>query len=228
MTKRSSEDLADYLRELKFKVRYIHSELNTFERAELIRDLRKGDVQVLVGINLLREGMDLPEVTLVAILDADREGYLRSYRSLIQIMGRAARNVDSTVILYADVETESIRRAVDETGRRREKQMAFNAKHGIVPRNIEKEIKSLLPQELLEAYSLDGAERGDRRDGDAETPKLTVKELERAMWEAVERLDFERAATLRDLIAESRGETPEGAGKKGTPPPPARGRRRRR
>ena len=147
-------------------------------------------------------------------------------------MGRAARNVDSTVILYADAETESIRRAVDETGRRREKQMAFNERHGIVPRNIEKEIKSLLPQELLEAYSLDGAERGDRRDGDAETPKLTVKELERAMWEAVERLDFERAATLRDLIAESRGEAPEGAGRKvdgkGSPHPPARGRRRRR
>ena len=185
-----------------------------------------------MGINLLREGMDLPEVTLVAILDADREGYLRSYRSLIQIMGRAARNVDSTVILYADAETESIRRAVDETGRRREKQMAFNAKHGIVPRNIEKEIKSLLPQELLEAYSLDGAERGDRRGDDAETPKLTVKELECAMWEAVERLDFERAATLRDLIAESRGEAPEGAGRKvdgkGSPHPPARGRRRRR
>ena len=231
LTKRSSEDLADYLRELKFKVRYIHSELNTFERAELIRDLRKGDVQVLVGINLLREGMDLPEVTLVAILDADREGYLRSYRSLIQIMGRAARNVDSTVILYADAETESIRRAVDETGRRREKQMAFNERHGIVPRNIEKEIKSLLPQELLEAYSLDGAERGERGEDEADVQKLTVKELERAMWEAVERLDFERAATLRDLIAESRGETPEGAGRKadgkGVPHPPARGRRRR-
>ena len=204
LTKRSSEDLADYLSELKFKVKYIHSELNTFERAELIHGLRVGDVQVLVGINLLREGMDLPEVTLVAILDADREGYLRSYRSLIQIMGRAARNVDSRVLLYADVETESIARAVKETRRRRELQMAFNERHGIVPRSVEKEVTTLLPPELLEAYRLDGV---GAKEGEATPakPEMSVKEMERAMWEAVERLDFERAAALRDLIAEARG-----------------------
>ncbi len=201
LTKKSSEDLAEYLHELKFKVKYIHSELNTFERAELIRDLRKGDIQVLVGINLLREGMDLPEVSMVAILDADREGYLRSYRSLIQIMGRAARNINSIVYLYADTETGSIRKSVEETARRRKKQLEFNEAHGIVPRNIEKEVTSLLPRELLEAYSLDPVASAA---GEGEVkPKLTVRELERAMWEAVEKLDFERAAALRDMIADA-------------------------
>ncbi|GHS93104.1 UvrABC system protein B [Synergistales bacterium] len=200
LTKKSSEDLAEYLRELKFKVKYIHSELNTFERAELIRDLRSGDIQTLVGINLLREGMDLPEVSLVAILDADREGYLRSYRSLIQIMGRAARNINSKVYLYADKETDSIKKAVEETLRRRQKQMEYNEKHGVTPRSIEKDITSLLPQELLEAYSLDGETKtisGEPRTAD----KFSVKELERAMWDAVEKLDFERAAVLRDTIS---------------------------
>jgi excinuclease ABC subunit B len=197
LTKKSSEDLAEYLREMQFKVKYIHSELNTFERAELIRDLRRGDIQILVGINLLREGMDLPEVSLVAILDADREGYLRSYRSLIQIMGRAARNIDSKVYLYADNETESIRKAVEETRRRRQKQRDFNEQNGIIPRNIEKEVTSLLPPELLEAYSLEPTAPGT---GGAQ-PTLSVKELEHAMWEAVEKLDFERAAALRDMIA---------------------------
>ena len=140
----------------------------------------------------------------MAILDADREGYLRSYRSLIQIMGRAARNVDSRVLLYADVETESIARAVKETRRRRELQMAFNEKHGIVPRSVEKEVTTLLPPELLEAYRLDGV---GAKEGEAAPakPEMSVKEMERAMWEAVERLDFERAAALRDLIAEARG-----------------------
>jgi excinuclease ABC subunit B len=199
LTKKSSEDLAEYLRELKFKVKYIHSELNTFERAELIRDLRKGDIQVLVGINLLREGMDLPEVSLVAILDADREGYLRSHRSLIQIMGRAARNVDSKVYLYADNETESIRKSVEETRRRRQKQLDFNELHGIVPHNIEKEVISLLPPELQEAYAM-GYGASDAKE-EAGKPALSIKELERAMWEAVEKLDFERAALLRDMIA---------------------------
>jgi len=208
LTKKSSEDLAEYLRELQFKVKYIHSELNTFERAELIRDLRKGDIQVLVGINLLREGMDLPEVSLVAILDADREGYLRSYRSLIQIMGRAARNIGSKVYLYADKETESIRKSVEETQRRRQKQLEFNERNGITPRNIEKEVTSLLPQELLEAYSLEPVSGGA---AEASKPSLSVKELERAMWEAVEKLDFERAATLRDMIAGKKSkETEEG------------------
>ena len=229
LTKRSSEDLSDYLNELKFKVRYIHSELNTFERAELIRDLRVGDVQVLVGINLLREGMDLPEVTLVAILDADREGYLRSYRSLIQIMGRAARNVDSLVILYADAETEGIKRAVEETRRRRQIQMDFNEAHGIVPRSVEKEVTSLLPPELAEAYAGGGpliAEEG--KDAKA-AAMMTVADMERAMWEAVERLDFERAATLRDLIAEAKGQGPTpGQGPTKKPAPRTRRRARER
>jgi excinuclease ABC subunit B len=201
LTKKSSEDLAEYLRELQFKVKYIHSELNTFERAELIRDLRRGDIQILVGINLLREGMDLPEVSLVAILDADREGYLRSYRSLIQIMGRAARNINSKVYLYADTETESIRKSVEETRRRRRKQLDFNELHGIVPRNIEKEVTNLLPQELLEAYSLDPLTPAA---DDKAQPALSLQDLERAMWDAVEKLDFERAAALRDLIAEGK------------------------
>ena len=202
LTKKSSEDLAEYLRELQFKVKYIHSELNTFERAELIRDLRKGDIQVLVGINLLREGMDLPEVSLVAILDADREGYLRSYRSLIQIMGRAARNIGSKVYLYADKVTESIKKAVEETRRRRQKQLDFNEQHGITPRSVEKEVTSLLPQELLEAYSLESTPDSAT---DAVKSAPSVKELERAMWEAVEKLDFERAAAIRDIIAGEKG-----------------------
>jgi excinuclease ABC subunit B len=228
LTKKSSEDLAEYLREMQFKVKYIHSELNTFERAELIRDLRRGDIQILVGINLLREGMDLPEVSLVAILDADREGYLRSYRSLIQIMGRAARNINSKVYLYADKETESIRKSVEETRRRRQKQLDFNELHGIVPRNIEKEVTNLLPQELLEAYSLDPLVSGG---DDKAQPALSIQDLERAMWEAVEKLDFERAAALRDLIAGKKAEgKAEGKteGKTGWKPIPVKKRARRR
>jgi excinuclease ABC subunit B len=224
LTKKSSEDLAEYLRELQFKVKYIHSELNTFERAELIRDLRRGDIQILVGINLLREGMDLPEVSLVAILDADREGYLRSYRSLIQIMGRAARNINSKVYLYADKETESIRKSVEETRRRRQKQLDFNDLHGIVPRNIEKEVTNLLPQELLEAYSLDPLVSGT---DDKAQPTLSIQDLERAMWEAVEKLDFERAAALRDLIAGKKSEE-KTEGKTGWRPPIVKKRTRRR
>ncbi|MBQ7068118.1 MAG: UvrB/UvrC motif-containing protein, partial [Synergistaceae bacterium] len=197
LTKKSSEDLADYLKELKFKVKYIHSELNTFERAELIRDLRSGKIDILVGINLLREGMDLPEVTLVAILDADREGYLRSYRSLIQIMGRAARNIDSKILLYADNLTDSIKIAVNETKRRREKQIEFNKLHNITPSSIVKNVLDLLPPELSAAF--------DENKNDSKTKKaprkLTIKELENAMWEAVEKLDFEKAAQIRDTIA---------------------------
>lgn len=207
LTKRSSEDLADYLKDLKFKVKYIHSELNTFERAELIRDLRAGNIDVLVGINLLREGMDLPEVSLVAILDADREGYLRSYRSLIQIMGRAARNLNSRIILYADTITDSIAQAVSETQRRRTKQIAFNREHNITPRSIMKDVADLLPPELVAAYE---AEKSEASGGKKSRVKMTVAELERAMWEAVETLDFERAAELRDAIAEVRARSGDG------------------
>ncbi len=189
LTKKSSEDLAEYLAELRLKVKYIHSELNAFERAELIRDLRTGDISVLVGINLLREGMDLPEVALVAILDADREGFLRSYRSLIQMMGRAARNICGKVILYADEITESIKKSVDETVRRRSLQMKYNEDNNITPITIQKEIVHLLPEELL-----DGQAREEGR-AEAETYKeLSVAEMEKLMWQAVERLDFEKAA----------------------------------
>lgn len=202
LTKRSSEDLADYLKELKFKVKYIHSELNTFERAELIRDLRGGKIDVLVGINLLREGMDLPEVTLVAILDADREGYLRSYRSLIQIMGRAARNINSRIILYADSLTDSISQAVNETKRRRERQIAFNKSHNITPVSIIKDVSDLLPPELASAFEQN--ERGEKISSRSKkkdlSSKRTIPELEQEMWQAVEQLDFERAAVLRDTI----------------------------
>ncbi len=204
LTKRASEDLADYLTELKFKVKYIHSELNTFERAELIRDLRAGSIDVLVGINLLREGMDLPEVTLVAILDADREGYLRSYRSLIQIMGRAARNIDSKIILYADNMTESISKAVNETKRRREKQIAYNKANNITPKSIIKDVADLLPPELAQAFNgskESGAESASSR-GKNNLAKLSVKQLEQMMWEAVDVLDFEKAALIRDIIEE--------------------------
>lgn len=207
LTKKSSEDLADFLKELQFRVKYIHSELNTFERAELIRDLRAGKIDVLVGINLLREGMDLPEVTFVAILDADREGYLRSYRSLIQIMGRAARNVNSRVILYADVMTDSITQAVNETKRRRVRQVSYNEENNITPVSITKSVKDLLPAELSAAYG-DVSHSGNR-EGSRKTKspgKMSVSELERAMWDAVDKLDFERAAVLRDLIAEKERE----------------------
>ena len=203
LTKKASEDLADYLRELKFRVKYIHSELNTFERAELIRDLRAGKIDVLVGINLLREGMDLPEVTFVAILDADREGYLRSYRSLIQIMGSAARNINSRIVLYADNITDSITQAVDETRRRRERQMAFNRENNITPVSVTKSVKDLLPPELSAAYGDEkySGSSGITRKGKG-IEKMSVSELERLMWEAVDKLDFERAALLRDSIAE--------------------------
>ncbi len=211
MTKRSSEDLADYLSDLKFKVKYIHSELNTFERAELIHDLRTGAVQVLVGINLLREGMDLPEVTLVAILDADREGYLRSYRSLIQIMGRAARNINSKVILYADNITDGINKAVSETKRRRERQIEFNKLHNITPRSIEKDVINLLPPELAAAYGEDlNSNKSSKKINNAVFTVQDIAELERLMWEAVEKLDFEKAAAIRDKISEIKEKSAQG------------------
>jgi excinuclease ABC subunit B len=204
LTKKSSEDLSDFLSELHFRVKYIHSELNAFERAELIKDLRSGNIQVLVGINLLREGMDLPEVSLVAILDADREGYLRSHRSLIQIMGRAARNTSGKVILYADNITRSIDISVDETNRRRKLQLDYNSEHGIIPENIKKKVISLLPEELLTAYSTDLGAIRSRAASDENS--YSQQELERLMWKAVEKLDFEKAAQIRDILAgKSRG-----------------------
>ncbi|PIE54031.1 MAG: excinuclease ABC subunit B [Dethiosulfovibrio peptidovorans] len=202
LTKKGAEDLGGYLKDLGINAKYIHSELNTFERADLIRELRSGEVSVLVGVNLLREGMDLPEVTLVAILDADREGFLRSYRSLIQVMGRAARNVNSTVVLYADVTTDSIARAVDETSRRRELQIAYNKRHGIVPETVRREIRTLLPEELMkDALPKDPDVWEESLEG------LEERDLEQLMWEAVEKLQFERAASLRDMLMTIRGGT---------------------
>lgn len=214
LTKRSAEDLAEYIAELGIKVRYIHSELDTFERADLLKGLRLGVFSVLVGVNLLREGIDLPEVSLVAILDADKEGYLRAHRSLIQMIGRAARNQAGRVILYADRITDSIDAATKETERRREKQIAYNKEHGIVPHTVEKTVRDLLPAELSEdganprqrtrvASPLSEAERG-----------YDIRSLEQEMWSAVEKLDFERAAELRDRIHELKGESNSGTGNK--------------
>ncbi|MDR1965218.1 MAG: excinuclease ABC subunit UvrB [Synergistaceae bacterium] len=208
LTKRAAEDLAKYYAELGLKVQYLHSEMDTFERAEILRDLRLGVYSVVIGVNLLREGIDLPEVSLVAITEADREGYLRSYRSLIQMIGRAARNEAGRVILYADRMTDSIDMAIRETMRRRAAQIKYNEEHGITPQTIRKAVKDLLPAELM-----DGP--GDARivaaaDGDAPQPQASrrdVKELERRMWEAVERLDFELAAELRDAIKGMRGQS---------------------
>lgn len=211
LTKRSAEDLAKHYAELGLKVQYIHSELDTFERAEILRDLRLGVYSVLIGVNLLREGIDLPEVSLVAITEADREGYLRSFRSLIQMIGRAARNEAGRVILYADRMTDSIDIAMRETSRRRLVQMEYNEKHGIKPHTISKEVKNLLP-ELLEE---DEEKRSvSDREGSFPRPasKAEIRELERRMWEAVEKLDFEGAAELRDTIKAVEGGLFSGVG----------------
>ena len=205
LTKRMAEDLSEYLAELKIRVRYIHSDINTIERIELVRDLRLGVYDVLVGINLLREGLDIPEVSLVAILDADNEGFLRSERSLIQTAGRAARNVDGLVILYANHVTDSMRRAIEETGRRRLIQLRYNEEHHITPQTIQKEVTDILA-EFRERRGLETAtelllEMQDEFNA-APGPSLKqhIQGLERAMKEAAERLDFEKAAALRDRI----------------------------
>jgi excinuclease ABC subunit B len=205
LTKRMAEDLTEYLAELHIRVRYLHSDVNTLERIELIRDLRLGEYDVLVGINLLREGLDIPEVTLVAILDADNEGFLRSERSLIQTAGRAARNSDGIVILYANHMTDSMRRAIEETGRRRNTQLAYNEEHHIVPRTIQKEVTDILA-EFHEnrgfALSFDLVEQ-DQAGFIAESPvglDEHIAQLERAMKQAAAELAFERAAALRDQV----------------------------
>lgn len=212
LTKRSAEDLAEYMADLGIKVRYIHSELDTFERAELLRDLRLGVFAVLVGVNLLREGIDLPEVSLVAILDADREGYLRAHRSLIQMIGRAARNSAGKVILYADVITDSMALAIKETKRRREAQIAFNEEHHIEPKTIIKSVRNLLPDELTDDNEEHYA--GMRAASPLAETKESIAELERKMWEAVEKLDFETAAQLRDDIQRLKGGNAIGTGNK--------------
>ena len=200
LTKKMAEDLTVYLTQAGIKVRYMHHDVETIERMELIRDLRLGEFDVLVGINLLREGLDMPEVSLVAILDADKEGFLRSETSLIQTIGRAARNADGMVILYADTITPSMRRAMDETERRREKQDAFNKAHGIVPKTVIKSVR-----EVLEISK--SAETAQRRSGKKLTKAETEREiarLEKEMKEAAKMLEFEYAAILRDRLIELR------------------------
>ena len=200
LTKKMAEDLTAYLTQAGIKVRYMHHDVETIERMELIRDLRLGEFDVLVGINLLREGLDMPEVSLVAILDADKEGFLRSETSLIQTIGRAARNAEGMVILYADTITPSMRRAMDETERRREKQDAFNKAHGIVPKTVIKSVR-----EVLEISK--SAEEAQRRSGKKLTRAETEKEiarLEKEMKEAAKMLEFEYAAILRDRLIELR------------------------
>ncbi|QGG46199.1 excinuclease ABC subunit UvrB [Heliorestis convoluta] len=220
LTKKMAEDLTAYLRQVGVRVRWMHSDVDAIERMEIIRDLRLGEFDVLVGINLLREGLDLPEVGLVAILDADKEGFLRSDRSLIQTIGRAARNVDGTVIMYADSITKSMQKAIDETNRRREIQLAYNEKHGIIPMTVKKAVRNILEatraaedhapyqagpsgSALARAASLLRQKEKVKDD-----PTVVVKELEKEMIEASKALEFERAALLRDLIIELKGGTP--------------------
>jgi len=203
LTKQMAEDLADYLREMGVKTHYLHSEIQTLERVEILRDLRLGVYDVVVGINLLREGLDLPEVSLVVILDADKEGYLRSEWSLIQTMGRAARHVDGRVMMYADTMTESMRKAIEETNRRRRIQMSYNEEHGIQPEGIRKAIRDLTDRVRKVAE-----ERAVYRTGPIPKDEIVrlIKDLESQMKKAAQNLEFERAALLRDQIVDLRRE----------------------
>ena len=216
LTKRMAEDLTDYLIDYGIRVRYLHSDIDTVERVEIIRDLRKGEFDVLVGINLLREGLDMPEVSLVAVMDADKEGFLRSDRSLIQTIGRAARNVNGRAILYADKITDSMQRSIDETERRRTKQMAFNEEHGIVPKTIKKRIDDVMEGAYRETPGSRGRKAKNKatktktdalmpKNPQALTPQQLAKEitrLEDEMFQAAKSLEFERAAAIRDAVAE--------------------------
>jgi excinuclease ABC subunit B len=203
LTKRMAEELTEYYTEVGVKCRYLHSDVDTLERTEIVRDLRLGVFDVLIGINLLREGLDLPEVALVAVLDADKEGFLRNDRSLIQTMGRAARNVEGRVILYADTMTGSMRRAIDETERRRAKQLAFNAAHGITPETVKKRIGDLLASVYEHDYTPVPEPGAPSEPYERWSPEQTAKEIDRLrkeMYAAAEKLEFERAAELRDRL----------------------------
>jgi excinuclease ABC subunit B len=209
LTKKMAEDLTDYLLESGVKARYLHSEIDTLERIQIIRELRLGEYDVLVGVNLLREGLDLPEVSLVAILDADKEGFLRGQTALIQTIGRAARNVNGKVLMYADKLTEAIKHALDETNRRRAVQLAYNEKHGITPETIRKGVSDIAEFLSLESPTVPGR----RRRGQAKVEGMSPEELERLvitleeeMFAAAEELRFEYAAKLRDEIKELRRE----------------------
>lgn len=207
LTKKMSEDLTDYLKDIGIKVQYLHSDIKTLERIEIIRELRLGKYDVLIGINLLREGLDIPEVSLVAILDADKEGFLRSERSLIQTIGRAARNSEGKVIMYADRYTDSMKKAIEETKRRREIQMAYNEKHGITPTTIKKAIREVIRATQVaeeDISALEKVTKGKKLSKDDKVKLLA--NLEKEMKEAAKALDFERAAELRDTILELKAE----------------------
>jgi excinuclease ABC subunit B len=210
-----AEDLSDYLQEVGVRVHYLHSEVETLERIEILRDLRLGVYDVIVGINLLREGLDLPEVSLVAILDADKEGFLRSEQALIQTVGRAARHLHGTAIMYADKITDSMRRAIDETNRRRVKQETYNQEHGIVPQSIIKSVRDLTqriaashPAAAAAAAGAIAEGRAEYRVGRSTLPKdeatRLIKDLEKQMKVAATDLEFEKAAALRDEIIDLR------------------------
>ena len=198
-----SEDLTDYLKDVGVKVAYLHSEVETIQRVEIIRDLRKGIYDCIVGINLLREGLDIPEVSLVAILDADKEGFLRNYKSLIQTIGRAARNVNGKAILYADKMTDSMKKAIDETNRRRAIQDTHNKKFGIEPKTIIREIHDMLPREMVELTAeeeiIDEIEK-EFTLKKYKTPEKLKEKLKEAMLAAAKELNFERATMLRDKM----------------------------
>jgi excinuclease ABC subunit B len=204
LTKRMAEDLTDFLSEHGIKVRYLHSDVDTVERVEIIRDLRAGMFDVLVGINLLREGLDIPEVSLVAILDADKEGFLRSTRSLIQTIGRAARNLNGMAILYADRETDSMRAAIAETNRRRAKQVAFNMANNITPRGVTKRIKDIIDGVYdIDEKRIEKKAAQDRKKYEILNEKqleAAIKRTEKEMLESARNLEFEKAAQLRDEL----------------------------
>ena len=210
LTKRMAEDLTDYLNENGIKARYLHSDIDTVERVEILRDLRLGEFHVLVGINLLREGLDLPEVSLVAILDADKEGFLRAERSLIQTIGRAARHINGTAILYGDKITDSMKKAIDETERRRNKQIAFNLANGITPRGVQKAIKDIIdgvydPDEE-KRVAKDAKAKREFGAMDEKSREKTLKSLEKAMLDAARNLEFEKAAEMRDQLTKLKEE----------------------
>ena len=201
LTKRMAEDLTDYMREVGIRVRYLHSDVDTLERTEIIRDMRLDVFDVLVGINLLREGLDIPEITLVAILDADKEGFLRSTTSLIQTIGRAARNADGHVIMYADVMTDSMREAIEETNRRRQVQEAYNEAHGITPQTIRKSVRDLISISKEVAKEEKKLAVDPESMSKKELEKL-IAEVQKQMKKAAAELNFEAAAELRDQMIE--------------------------